>query len=236
MRAKTIAVVLAAIVLTTVVSTFSVLAVPRGEMNKERENATNKENKPNLPVPKMSAMDFHDQWRKLWEDDVWWTRMVIIGVLDDLGGAGNYTARLLQNVPDMVNTLKPFYGESATQLGNLLQDHLLIAAQILTEAKAGHNITQLVNTWYQNANAISMKMNQFNPKFWNLVATQDFWKMHLDLTLEEAVAHLSKDWAADVAAFDKIHVEALKMADFISSGIVKQFPNTFTAIGNIPPT
>lgn len=235
MKTKIIAVVLAAIVLTTVVSTFSVLAMPRGEMNKEKENGTHKENKSNLPVPKMSALTFHDQWRKLWEDHVWWTRMVIIGILDDLAGAGNYTARLLQNVPDMVNTLKPFYGENATQLSSLLQDHLLIAAQILTEAKAGHNITALVNTWYQKANDIATKMNQLNPNFWNLATTQDLWKMHLDLTLEEAVAHLSKDWAADVAAFDKIRVEALKMADFISSGIVKQFPNMFTAIGHIAP-
>lgn len=182
---------------------------------------------------KVSALSYHDDWRRLWEDHIWWTRMVIIGVFDDLAGTGNYTERLLQNVPDMVSALKPYYGTQADDLGKLLKDHLVIAAQILTAAKGGQNITSLVTTWYDNAKDIAMFMNHLNPKFWRLDKAEMMWKSHLDFTLQEAVSHLTKDWAGDIAAFEKIHALALVMADFFSEGVMMQFPFRFTNLGNV---
>src|SRR5918996_3197303 len=67
-----------------------------------------------------SRLEYHDLWRKLWEDHITWTRVVILAVLDDLAGAPAYTDRLLQNPGDMADVLRPFYGEDADQLGDLI--------------------------------------------------------------------------------------------------------------------
>jgi hypothetical protein len=53
------------------------------------------------------------------------------------------------------------------------------------------------------------------------------WHDHLKLTKDEAVARLTKDYTADIAAFDQIEALANMMADSMADGIVQQFPNKF---------
>lgn len=51
--------------------------------------------------------------------------------------------------------------------------------------------------------------------------------MHLDLTKDEAVKMIQRDYKADVAIFDEIEAQALGMSDMIAEAIVRQFPNRF---------
>jgi hypothetical protein len=176
-----------------------------------------------------TTLAVHDTWRKLWEDHITWTRIVIMGVLDNLPGTQTYAGRLLQNYEDMEDALKPFYGDEAEELGDLIQDHLLIAVDVLNAAKAGNTsaLNEAVARWYQNAEDIAHLMANLNPRFWPLGETERMWREHLDATLDEAVKHLTGDFAGEVAAYDLVHTLALEMADFISRGLVRQFPSRF---------
>jgi hypothetical protein len=50
---------------------------------------------------------------------------------------------------------------------------------------------------------------------------------HLDLTLASATARLKSEWATDIATYDQIHQQILKMADMLSAGLIAQFPAAF---------
>lgn len=185
-----------------------------------------------LASKKTSRLAYHDEWRKLWEDHITWTRVVIISILDDLAGTPAYTDRLLENYEDMETALKPYYGDEAEVLGDLIQDHLVIAAQILQALDTGQPTDALVASWYANGNDIAVQMNKMNPQFWPLAETQQMWKDHLDATLEEAIDHFTGNFSGEVAAYDRVHDMALEMADFISNGVIQQYPGRFT--GSMP--
>ncbi len=184
----------------------------------------------NLPPPFLKVLAFHDAMRKLWEDHITWTRMFIVSALADLPDTGDAAGRLLQNQADIGDAIKPFYGEAAgEQLTALLRDHILIAADLVAAAKAGDaaGVEAASARWYANADDIATFLSNANPKNWPLDEMKAMMREHLDLTLQEAVARLTGDWAADIAAYDKIHQQILEMADMLSTGIIRQFPQKF---------
>ena len=180
--------------------------------------------------PKSDAQAFHDAMRKLWEDHITWTRLVIVSLANDLPDTQPTVDRLLQNQVDIGDAIKPFYGEAAgDQLTALLKDHILIAAEIILAAKAGDTVAQndAIARWYANADAIAEFLHSANPENWPLDEMKAMMREHLDLTLQEAVAYLTGDHTGSIATYDQIHLQALAMADMLSDGIIRQFPNKF---------
>ena len=181
--------------------------------------------------PKISASSFHDGMRKLWEDHVTWTRLVIVDVAFGTADTQATLERLLQNQVDIGNAIKPFYGDAAgSQLTALLTTHIVLAGNILVNAKAGNTdgVNANVTLWYQNADDIAALLNGANPKNWPLADMQGMMKTHLDLTLQEAVAELTGDYATSISTYEQVHLEILQMADMLSAGIIAQFPGMFT--------
>ena len=177
-----------------------------------------------------SELALHDQMRKLWEDHVTWTRNVIISFQADLPDLNAALARLLQNQRDIGNAIKPYYGDAAgNQLTALLREHILGAARVLAALKAGDQpaLQAALAAWYANAHDIAVFLNSANPKNWPLAEMDQMMRDHLDATTREAVARHQGDWAADVAAYDAVHVQILEMADMLSDGIIAQFPKLF---------
>ena len=66
-----------------------------------------------------------------------------------------------------------------------------------------------------------------NAKNWPQAEMRSMLHDHLNLTTQEAVARLHGDWSADVKAYDAVHQQILQMADGLTMGIVKQFPEKF---------
>ena len=171
---------------------------------------------------------FHDAMRELWEDHIVWTRMVIVGVVDDVPGTQDAVARLLANQDDIGDAIQPFYGaEAGEELSTLLREHITGAADLLAAAKAGSDTTAAAEAWYANADSIARFLSTANPDAWPLEEMKAMMRDHLDLTLDEALARFAGDYAADIAAYDAIHHQILHMADMLSDGIVAQFPTQF---------
>ncbi len=168
--------------------------------------------------------------RMLWEQHIAWTRMAIISIITSSPDVDIVTERLLRNPIDFERALKSFYGNRiASKFSHLFKSHLVIAAQLVKAAKAGDKeaSANAEKRWYANANEIAAFLASINP-YWS----QEDWKTmlheHLALTKSEAINILISNYAEGITVYDKIEEQALKMADVMAKGIVKQFPENFT--------
>ena len=181
-------------------------------------------------LPTAAQVAFHDQMRKLWEDHVTWTRLAIVTFADESPGFTATASRLLQNQTDIGNAIAPFYGTAAgQQLSALLHDHITIAVQLLQDARAQDTAAfdRDKVRWYDNANQIADFLSAANPRFWPDAVMREAMKEHLDQTLAEAVDELNGNYTASVSDYEAIHLHILALADLLSSGIMRQFPDRF---------
>lgn len=176
------------------------------------------------------AVVLRQEMRRLWDDQVTWTRLAVVSLTTDALDTNATVGRLLQNQTDIGNAIKPYYGATAgRQLTALLHQHILIAADLIVVAKKGDQgggASQEAR-WMANADQIATLLSTANPVSWKLGAMKAMMHDHLRLTTDEVVARLQHDWAADVRAYDRIHLQILDMPDMLSTGIVKQFPSRF---------
>jgi len=178
----------------------------------------------------MSKSNLRDSMDKLWEDHVTWTRLYIVSAAANLPDKDSTAQRLLQNQSDIGDAIKPLYGDAAgDKLAGLLKDHIMISTEIIDAVKAGDAAKkdEVANRWNANADDIAVMLSAANPKNWPIAEMKKMMHEHLDLTTAEVVARLQGDWAADIAAYEKVHTQIRKMADMLSTGIIKQFPNKF---------
>lgn len=181
------------------------------------------------PCITQSMAQLKGDLRKLWIDHAIWTRNYIVSAVAGLEDQEKVLARLLRNQQDIGNAIKPYYGEAAgKKLAELLTEHIVIAGKIVDAAKSGNqkDVDKYNKEWYRNADDIAQFLSSANPN-WPLKTLKDLLYMHLQLVADDLSARLKKDWDADIIAFDKGEEHIILLADTLTEGIIKQFPNSF---------
>ena len=176
-----------------------------------------------------AAMTLRQDMRRLWTDHVVWTRAYVVAAVADQPDAQAAAARLMKNQEDIGAAVATFYGKPAgDQLTTLLKEHIAIAVDIIKFAKAGDKASQgqASAKWNKNGEAIATFLSKANPN-WPQAVLADMMNKHLSTTTDEVVARLTKNWEADVRAYDAVYAHILMMADALSAGIIKQFPAKF---------
>ena len=181
------------------------------------------------PANPSASQKLHQDMRKLWSDHVIWTRDYIVAAVGDQPNATAAANRLMKNQDDIGAAVATYYGRPAgDKLTTLLKEHISIAVDIIKFAKAGDKASQQQADmkWHQNGEAIADFLSRANPN-WPRATLVQMMNMHLSTTTDEVVARLTKNWDADVRAFDAVYNHILAMSDALADGIVKQFPEKF---------
>jgi len=167
--------------------------------------------------------------RKLWDDHAAYTRSYVISAIAGLPDTDAVAQRLLRNQDEIGNAIKPYYGEEAgRKLATLLRDHIKIASEVVKAAKAGQTteLNAAQSRWSQNGKDIAALLSGANPN-WPKAELESMLQQHLDLLTDQVSSRLKKNWAAEMKAYDAGHDHMMMLADTLSEGIEKQFPNKF---------
>jgi len=168
--------------------------------------------------------------RVLWQDHGTWTRLAIVSFADGSPDLQVTQDRLLANQTEIGNAVKPYYGgDAGNKLTALLQQHIQAAVGVLKAAKTGNQaqVDQAKAAFYANGNQIADFLHGANPGNWPLDAVQNMMKTHLDQVVEMGSDELTHHYAEIVGVWNGYRDHILAMADTLSDGIVKQFPNRF---------
>lgn len=186
-------------------------------------------NNPSLDVLNSQHCDLRTEMRKLWSDHAWWSRNYLIAELADAPDFKATTDRLLKNQDDIGAAMVPYYGkEAGEKLASLLRKHIIIAGEITAASKENNDekLKDSKGQCHANADAIAEFLSSINPN-WPKDLMEKMMHEHLKFTFEETTARLNQDWEGDIKAFEKIFEEMMVMADALTSGIIKQFPEKF---------
>jgi hypothetical protein len=165
------------------------------------------------------------EMRQLWHNHVALTRQYVLEATKNQPTAKATLQRLMQNQVDIGNAFKPYYGKaSGNQLTALLKEHIAIAGKIVESGKkAPLPSVPAIGDWYTNADQIAALLHQMNPQYFDYGEMKKMMHHHLKITTAEVLDCLHGGSGA--GAYEKIHQQAMEMADQLSSGILKQFPN-----------
>lgn len=169
---------------------------------------------------------------KLWAEHAAWTRNLILCIVDGLPGTDQAVNRLMQNQVDIGNAFKPYYGdEGGNKLTELLKMHIAISADVVKSANE-RNFVSLEKgnkKWHANADEISAFLSKTN-YYWSTPEIKMMMHDYLKLTTDVAMHRIKKNYDADVATYDKLREETVKMSGLLADGIIEQFPEKFKPV------
>ena len=175
-------------------------------------------------------LEFNQAMRKLWSDHMHWTLATVDAFFNEPKQLETKLNRLLQNQKEIGAAIVPFYGQAAgDKLAKLLTEHIELAVPVLKAAQGNDKATldAALTNWYKNANDIAGFLSSANPKNWPHTATEPALKMHITHTTEYAVNILKGNYASSITGFEQALNHMLMLADILTEGIAKQFPDKF---------
>lgn len=171
----------------------------------------------------MDANDLNNRMRLLWEQHIYWTRMLLISIAGDLNDINAVKDRLMRNPLDMANLFAEFVSnEEANRLEMLLRQHLQIGGDLMVALKNQNRplAEQLNRQWYMNADEIALALANMNSNY-DKEQIRQMLNRHLEMLARIIVERLAGNYQADIDVFDVMEMEILKLADYLAAGLKK---------------
>lgn len=183
------------------------------------------------PALTKKAADLRVEMRRLWGDQITWTRNSIYCLVDDLPGGAQAEQRLLKNQEEFGDLLRNYYEpKTCTRIVDLLKDNVNLAADAIRAVnEKDTRLLSLSNRkWFANADSVAVILSSENPNY-GMGELKLMLHEHLKHITDVATARAKKDYDGDVRSYDIASNQAMKLSDVLTDGIIHHFPEKFSA-------
>jgi hypothetical protein len=168
--------------------------------------------------------------RQLWLDHIFWVRAAVVATHDKNTAARDVAeAQAVANAKAIAESIKPFYGEAASeQLFKLLGGHWGAIKAYLTAKGHGNqpDADKAAKELYANAEEIGKFLSSANPN-WPESAVRPMLSTHAGLHIRQIDQIYAGQYDREAKTWEAFVENVNGMGDALASGLAKQFPDKF---------
>lgn len=182
-----------------------------------------------VALPGDRAAALQQRMRELWEEQTLWTRDWLKDEVTRHPDRRAVSGRLLLAYDETGALLGEYFGaEAGRRLSAMLREQAAFAADVVAAAKRKDKAAMGTadGNWRENAGRLADSLAELNP-YWSRVETRALLDERVTLTQRQIASQVERDWAADIPAYEDARAHARRLADWLSAGIVDQFPGRF---------
>ncbi len=172
---------------------------------------------------------FKSEMTRLWVDNAIWSRQAVLCLVDCLPGTEESLYRLLTNQEDMGRLFTRYYGrEKGDEFCESISSSTSLTISII-RYKSNNNADDLNDSRDKvdvNVDRTIDYLIKVNPN-WSKEELSYLMLLHSQLFDLQIQNRVTENFSYDVEVFDKIITETYKLANVLSYGIIKQFPERF---------
>ena len=163
--------------------------------------------------------------RRLWVDNVHWTRALTYSILFDQGDRDDIEARLRQNADDFATIFGQFYNQQTTnQLASLINNDLEGTIRLIEAYKSGDDqaIRRARAYLYANMNELASYLSRIN-RYWDMATLHAMLQEIINFVEHEIMFIHDGQFEESIMQHDELMNQVYKLSDELTYGIIKQF-------------
>jgi len=177
------------------------------------------------------ALKARMEMRTLWADHASLTHAYIVSTAAGLPDTEALAKRMQQNADDIASALARHYSNAVgARLSTLLRMHATLFSDAMLMAKKNEKdeMSSVQDKLELNGRETVAFLCSLNPN-WDEATLRGEFEEHVNHENDELTARAGQDWPGDISAWDGAQEQILKLADMLSFGIERQFPDHFVA-------
>jgi hypothetical protein len=176
-----------------------------------------------------AAQGLISEMRTLFEERLYWKRLMMIGLIQRKRNIDEMYEKLLENTWAFKNLFAQYYTqEAARDIALKIAESARLGSSYLYTRKYDRSMEAeiLLAQWHATANEIAKAFSQVNP-YYDIESLRILLHTYVELNVNEKEARLGGRYPYKMPNFDIVLQHTMIIADYLSKGIIEQFPQKF---------